>query len=158
MLITLSKFSDKPVTLSCQRRDGSLTWQSYGNHSGFFPIHDLTHYVVETQLSYRNAFFGMVSAGRDLNSFGPGEATHFHAEAFYAEMLAGLLTCADGRDSILPFGVIMDTIHGQVQKLGIPPISLTEDDLIRIRDQAAELETRWQLLPSGEKLTLEFPF
>ena len=52
MQIQLSKFLDKPATLSCVRDDGSVMWQNYGKQGDFFPIHDLSHFVVETELCY----------------------------------------------------------------------------------------------------------
>ena len=33
-------------------------------------LHDLIHYVVETTLGYREAFFGLLAAGWDIQDFG----------------------------------------------------------------------------------------
>ena len=56
--IQLTKRGDGDVVLRCIRADGSATWQRHrGRHAGFFPLHDLTHYVVETELRSRRGFY-----------------------------------------------------------------------------------------------------
>lgn len=98
----------------------------------------------------------MVASGRELQDFGPGDAAMFDAEAFYAEMLAGLLTAAEGNGSILRYEHIKDTIDQKAVELEIPAIALTEDQLVNIRIHAARLADEWKDLPVGEKLTLAF--
>lgn len=156
MQIILSKFLDKPATISCIRDDGSVTWQNYGKQGGFFPIHDLTHFIVETELGYTYAFFGMIAKGRDLNDFGPGDSATFHPEAVWAEMLAGLLTAVEGRGSSLNYGEITETLDSKAHDAGIPPIALTEDQLLTIRKRIQEMADVWEKLPAGEKLVIPF--
>ena len=41
------------AALSCERADGSVTWQRQEGQLGrFFPLHDLTHFAVETVLGF----------------------------------------------------------------------------------------------------------
>ena len=112
MQIALCRFVGKPTTITCIRDDGSITWQTYGPHSDFFAIHDLTHYAVETELGYKHGFFGMIAQGRDINDFGPGSAASLHPEAFHAEMLAGLLSTAEGNGARLTYEEIKSTRIG----------------------------------------------
>src|SRR2546430_9090725 len=53
LLIRIKKKSDGSAALSCLRADGSVTWQRQNGQQGrFFPLHDLTHYAVETVLGH----------------------------------------------------------------------------------------------------------
>lgn len=54
--------------LVCIREDGSAAWQK--SFQSFFIEHDLMHYSVETILELKDAFFGMVEQGYDLDDFG----------------------------------------------------------------------------------------
>jgi hypothetical protein len=57
-------------------------------------LHDLGHYAIETVLNLRHAFFGMVTAGTDINDFDlPKEQRNFQLsdEAIFAEHLVNLL-------------------------------------------------------------------
>jgi len=54
MLIRIKKKTDGAAALSCVRPDGTVTWQRQDGLQGrFFPLHDLTHYAVETVLDFR---------------------------------------------------------------------------------------------------------
>ena len=56
MKIELSKRADGSSVLKLTRRDGTSDWQKQtGPQANFFPLHDLTHYAVETELGIRNA-------------------------------------------------------------------------------------------------------
>ena len=75
LLIRIKKKTDGSAALSCLRADGSVTWQRQDGVLGrFFPIHDLTHYAVETVLGHRKGFYGLVAEGWDLSDFGGGSA------------------------------------------------------------------------------------
>ena len=57
LTIRIKKKPDGSAALSCQRADGSVTWQRQtGPQGAFFPLHDLTHYAVETELGLEQAF------------------------------------------------------------------------------------------------------
>src|SRR5438309_11160893 len=71
LLIRIKKKSDGSAALSCLRADGSVTWQRQTGQQGrFFPLHDLTHYAVETVLGYARGFYGLVGEGWDLTALG----------------------------------------------------------------------------------------
>ncbi len=157
MIITLNKHADKSPTLTCIRDDSSVTWQNYGNQGGFFPVHDLTHYAVETIMGYRFAFWGMIADGRELEDFGSGDAATFHPEAIYAEVLAGLLTTAEGRGSVLTYDEIVETVNIKTAEISITQIALTSVQLLMIRAKAGILVAQWMALTSGETMELTFP-
>lgn len=62
--ISIKKKPDGSAALSLRRADGSVTWQRQEGIQGrCFPLHDLTHYAVETVLGLDQAFFGLVASG-----------------------------------------------------------------------------------------------
>jgi hypothetical protein len=152
MTIHFRKLEDKPCVLSVLRDDGSETWQSYGNQSDFFPIHDLTHYAVETELGYQNAFFGIIAAGREIGDFGPGDAATLHHEAHHAEMIVGLI----GIPNRIPYREILEIINSKSAEKGLGSIELTEFQLDSIQFKATQLIKRWDEICPGETLVLEF--
>lgn len=90
MLISLTKQGGLTV-LTCTRRDGSVTWQKSAR-GGFFGQHDLLHYAIETTLGLRESFFGLVAAGRSIESFlEPGTAAALPIEALNTELMVNQL-------------------------------------------------------------------
>jgi hypothetical protein len=68
LAIQIEKRADGRATLRCTRGDGSVTWQvQRARHAAFFPLHDLTHYAVETVLGFRRGFFGLIADGWDID-------------------------------------------------------------------------------------------
>lgn len=67
MLIRLTKTRDGCL-LTIVRSDGSASSQRTG-HAGFFALHDISHYCVETELSLENAFFGLLNKNWDISTF-----------------------------------------------------------------------------------------
>ena len=68
--IRIKKNADGSAALTLVRPDGTTTWQKQNGKLGrFFPLHDLTHYSVETALGYTNAFYGLVASGWDIGDF-----------------------------------------------------------------------------------------
>jgi hypothetical protein len=71
LVIQIKKKTDGSAALSCRRGDGSVTWQGQDGQQGrFFPLHDLTHYAVETVLYHPRGLSGApppVVTDEDLN-------------------------------------------------------------------------------------------
>ena len=155
--VTLKKFDDRPSVLSIQREDGSETWQSYGNQSEFFPLHDLTHYAVESELGLTRAFFGMIANGRDANDFGPGDAANMDTEAHFAEILVGLIMSSDTTDTYLTNDEILSLVRDELARLGLAPIRIEPGQLSDIRSLRDSLVAFWRMLPPGQMMTLDFP-
>ena len=69
--IQLTKRSDGTYILKCVREDGTSTWQKVeGRNAAFFPVHDLTHYCVESVLRIPDAFFGLIACGWTIEETG----------------------------------------------------------------------------------------
>lgn len=159
LVIRMKKKPDGSAALSCRRADGSVTWQRQdGGQGRFFPLHDLTHYAVETVLGCRRGFFGLVMDGWDLTDFGaPWPRGPIPADAQPAELIVGFfdLERAAGTEwTAEQFNAAAAAYHAQH---GVPGACvLSDDDLRRIRDARRGLFARWNALPRGESLELRF--
>lgn len=150
LLVRIKKKSDGDAVLSCVRADGSVTWQRQEGHLGhFFPLHDLTHFAVETVLRHRRGFYGLVADGWDLNDFGaPWPNGPLPADLDPSEAIVGLL----------------DVERAQGARLGAAEFvamqargpTATDAELDAVRSRRDELFALWRALPPGE--TLELPF
>jgi hypothetical protein len=89
MRVQLKKTADGRPSLACVRADGSRTWSRV---HPFFPLHDLTHYSVESVLGMSSAFFGLIASGWEIDQFAEaGAAGRLPTEAIIAECVVGLL-------------------------------------------------------------------
>jgi hypothetical protein len=164
LTIRMKKHTDGTATLTCERADGTITWQRQrGPQGAFFPLHDLTHLAVETELGFRTAFYGLVAAGWELNDFGTGgSGAPLPDEALAAESIVGMLDTeraliAQGHAGLglAEINAQMAAHYGARGHAGSAP-ALTDDELARIRARRAELFERWTALPAGETLTLSW--
>jgi len=160
LVIRIKKKSDGSAALSCVRRDGSTTWQRQEGQLGrFFPLHDLTHYAVETVLGFEHAFFGLVASGWDLSDFGTGGARgKIPDEAGLAEMVVGFFDLERMTGERETAEVLCSRIQSAREDRGLPPTSfrITEEQIARIRETRADLFARWKAIPPGEALVLPF--
>jgi hypothetical protein len=159
LLIRIKKKTDGAAALSCLRPDGSVTWQRQDGRLGrFFPIHDLTHYAVETVLGHRRGFYGLVAQGWDLTDFGaPWPKGRLPADLDPSELIVGFLDLerAGGvRWSAADFNEKAALYYRQHRVPG--DCRITEDELLRIRATLGTLVERWHALPPGETLELSF--
>ena len=161
LLLQITKQTDGSALLRCIRPDGSTTWQKQqGDRAAFFPLHDLTHYAVETELGFRRGFYGLIAEGWDIaDTTGKTARGPLPEEALEVEYLVSAFSAewnspsgwsaADFNDQARAFGA--------TRKLP-PPRSLTEEELARVRSRFKELCARWRDLPQGETLRFEVPF
>ena len=160
LVIQIKKRTDGSAALSCRRADGSATWQRQDGAQGrFFPLHDLTHYAVETVLSHPRGFYGLVAEGWDLGDFGkPWPRGPLPVEALASELLVGFLDSERGAGALWPaadFNASAATHYAERRLAGAPAI--TDEQLNQVRDKRRELFARWAALPAGEALELLFP-
>jgi hypothetical protein len=158
LTVRIKKKTDGGAALSCTRADGSVTWQPQNGKLGaFFPLHDLTHFAVESVLGFENAFYGLVSKGWDISRF-EQKGMEIPAEALLTEVLVafldleratGVLGTADD------FNWKLDTYHDEH---GLPhsEFRMTDEKLAGIRAKRSELFERWRAVPAGETLELQF--
>jgi hypothetical protein len=157
--IRFKKASDGRASLAGIRGDGTTTWQR-DRTGGFFPVHDLTHYAVETTLGLDRAFFGLLSEGWNITDFGPpwphGALPH---EALLAELIVGLLDLESASGHRLAAAEMNQALRQKLQAAGAAPASrdLTQAELDTIRATRARLIARWRAVTPGDTLVLRFP-
>jgi hypothetical protein len=160
LLIRIKKKTDGSAALSCIRRDGSTTWQRQEGQLGrFFPLHDLTHYAVETVLGFQRAFYGLVAEGWDLSDFGtPATRGKIPDEAGLAEVVVGFFDLERMSGERGSADETNERIQAVRADRGLPPTSfqISEDQIARIRRLRADLFDRWKAVPPGEALELSF--
>ena len=157
--ICLTKHADGGAVLRCVRADGSVTWQRQrGRSAGFFPLHDLTHFAIESELGVRHAFYGLIADGWDIEeTTGKSPRGPLPSEAYAVERLVGLFDLERAGSAVWSAHELNAHCYGP----GAPleqrlPRAITEDDLARIRSRIDELLARWAVLPGGETLELSF--
>lgn len=160
LVVRIKKKTDGSAALSCTRADGSVTWQRQEGAQGrFFPLHDLTHFAVESVLGFRRAFYGLLSDGWDISRFdAKGMAAQMPEEALLAEVIVAFFDVerATGeRGSADDFNWKLDTFYDEHQSAP-PSFRMTDEKLASIRQRRAELFARWSATPSGETLELTF--
>jgi hypothetical protein len=159
LMIRIKKRADGSAALSCVRADGSTTWQRQeGAHGRFFPLHDLTHYAVETVLGHRRGFFGLIAEGWDISDFGsPWPRGRIPADAEPTEAIVGLLDFERYQGT-------RSAVSDLDERLGMSgghPVTdvlslVSEAQLDAVRARRDELFALWEALPEGESLELPF--
>lgn len=153
--IQLAKHADGTVVLRCIRADGSTVWQRQrGPRGAFFPLHDLTHFAVESVLRFRDGFFGLIADGWSIeDTEGRGARGPLPPEALLVERLVGLLDVERASNARWTASEVI----AQLALAGVtaPPV-LTDSALDEVRARRGELFARWADLAPGESLELIF--
>jgi hypothetical protein len=156
MVIEIKKGSGGPSTLTCIRGDGTRTW---GTLHPFLPVHDLTHRAVESVLGFRQAFFGLVASGWEIDAFAaPGASRRFPLEARWAESIVGLLDLERGTGRVWTAAEFDDALGESLRGQGVERFRpIAEAELAWMRALRAEAQELWDTLAPGSKLALPFP-
>ncbi|WP_309672015.1 hypothetical protein [Gemmatimonas sp.] len=163
--IRLKRHADGSASLTCTRRDGSVTWQRlHGPTALVMPIHDLTHFAVETALGFRQGFYGLLADGWEITDFAkpwprgpiPDEALvvelivgFFDAERRQGEAMTAEAFAAQAAQYVASREAVGKTIPAGRRQL-------TDSELGRVRAKRDELLARWAAVPAGGDLDLEF--
>lgn len=157
--IQFVKERDGSILLRCHRADGSTTWQrNDGSRGSFFIIHDLTHFAVETELAHRRGFWGLVADGWNVTDFGaPWPRGPIPEDMDPSELIVGFLDGERAGGATWSADDFNDKAEKYFASHGVTQaLTLTDEDLDRIRTRVRELSDRWKLLPRGETLELTF--
>lgn len=160
LTIALTRRPDGAVVLSLRRADGTTTWQKrVGPTAEFFAVHDLTHYAVETELRFQRAFYGLVAEGWDLADFGhPWPRGPLPAEALPAEVIVGYFDTARAAREHLTAEACNASAVSYFANTGLSsPVSVTDEELDRVRARLSELVWQWQALAPGTTMELAWP-
>jgi hypothetical protein len=157
--VRLTRRADGAVVFELRRPDGTTTWQKRtGPTAEFFAVHDLTHFVVESELGFDQAFYGLVAEGWDLSDFGtPWPRGPMPPDALHAEFIVGCFDTARAAGTPLTAADCDRAAVTYFAAAGIPaPAAITETSLVHVRDRVADLVWRWHVVPPGGCLELSF--
>jgi len=159
LLIQFTKRKDGDSVLKCVRADGSATWQKQqGRQAMFFPLHDLSHYAVETELGFRSGFYGLIASGWDMeDTAGKGPRGPLPSEAITVEKMVGSFDVerAGGTEwSSTDFNE-QAAMYAATNDLPAPPV-WSDEDLARVRTRIRELFGKWIALEAGATLELRY--
>lgn len=157
--IHIKKINDAPSVLKVKRPDGTTT---YSKLQVNFEIHDIAHFVVEKQLRLKNAFYGLLSQGYQINDFLlPKEERpvalqpqNIPREALATEHLVNLLTI--DFMSMEPEMDISKTLEEILEgnELSFPE-KVDKEKLISIQKELTDLMTQWNKLDGGQELKMK---
>jgi hypothetical protein len=154
--VCLTKHADGGAVLRCVRDDGSVTWQrQQGRSAGFFPLHDLTHFAVESVLGVRRAFYGLIAEGWDIeDTSGKGSRGALPPEALAIERLVGAFDLERAGSAFWSAAEL--NAHCLGTGASADSRVITDDDLARIRSRISDLLAQWAGLPTGHTLEVWF--
>ncbi len=158
--IRLKHRSDGSAAITCERGDGSVTWQRQEGSLGLvFPAHDLTHYAVESTLGYNYGFFGLVADGWEFSDFAsPWPRGPVPKEALEVELIVGLLDMRRRMMTDWTAAELLEQaklyVEGRGDKVALPV--LTEQMLSRVCEARRDVFARWARTQAGETLELLF--
>jgi len=159
LTIAISKRTDGDVVLRCTRADGSATWQRVRDtQAAFFPRHDLAHYAVETELSFRAGFYGLIAGGWDIeDTGGKGRRGRLPAETVLVEHIVGILDLERASGTPSSAADFNAQLAETAANRGLPqPAPMTDEELDRLRDRVRQLFASWAAVPPGGALELAF--
>ena len=163
--IRLKRHADSSASLSCTRRDGSVTWQRQnGPTARVMPAHDLTHFAVESTLGFRHGFYGLLADGWEITDFAaPRPRGPIPDEALVVELIVGFFDAERRQGEAMTaeaFAVQAEQYVASRVAVGksMPDglRRLTDDELARVRARRDELLSWWAAVPVGGALDLEF--
>jgi hypothetical protein len=156
MLIRIVKGRDGPNILTCVRDDGTSTWAKVQD---YFPLHDMTHFVVETTLGIPNAFYSLVRDGWDIPEFAvKGNAVRIPPQANLVEALVGRLQRELMPGTEFTTESYNEEVEAVLEGIGNPERRrVTDAELIEMRTRLRELMSRWRALEPGGSIELSFP-
>lgn len=159
MKLCLKKAKDGRPTVTFVRADGSSTTGRLGS-GDFGPVHDLTHYAVETTLGLSGGFYGLLASGRNLPDFEvKGTGPRLADEAIVAECIVGQLTnVVFGGQAVATadFNWLVGEAVRAVRPAAAVP-ALDDVTFRTLRERLSALLDRWRALPPGETLELPWP-
>jgi hypothetical protein len=158
--IHLTKRADGNAVLKCTRDDGSTTWQRQDDkNAAFFPLHDLTHYAVETELGFHRGFYGLIAEGWEIaETTGKTERGNLPDEALEVEYLVAAFSAERAGGVVATTEEFNKLAATFASASGLsPPRPLTHQDMAQTRARFEELAMQWRILPRGATLELNFP-
>jgi hypothetical protein len=126
---------------------------------GILP-HDAFHFVVETTLGWRDAFFGQIAAGAahdPLRSWGhgPQRSLSKNSQVLAAAALVECLEATQWGGAPDP-AVFAKTLAAACRRRRVPPPDISAEALARVRLALREFGAAWRPLTPGQSLERTF--
>jgi hypothetical protein len=158
--ITIAKHANGKGVLKCRRSDGTESWQRQAErHALHFVHHDITHFVTEFTLGLKQAFFGLVASGWDIeDTTGLSPRGPLPDEAVFAEHLVGLLDVERATIDRWDAGYFIEQLEAAGVRIPVTVRALLSDATLDvIRAKRVSLSKQWNDLPPNGSLVLDFP-
>ncbi len=142
MRIVFTKISDDRHAVAVSRSDGSSERVELETRE--FLRHDLSHFVIESELPIAKGYWGCVAAGASIRGDGVGGKN-----AALAESLAGPMQTLFRMEAGVP---------AYSELFARSPRASGERELAaRVHERLRQLRGRWKATPYGGQLELEWP-
>jgi len=157
LTLRFKKNLDTYATLTVVRPDGTSASAGLGAATGFGPIRDIAHVVVERQLALADGLLGLVARGASFADLDQSFA-RTAPDAVRAEAVAGLLALELVTGRRLPLGDFNDAVTSKCAELrpGYRAPDLTPTALHALRSEIGSLRRQWDALDVGAALELRF--
>ena len=160
MIVRFKKVNQNGAALSCERSDGSSTWQRpKPSQAAFFALHDLSHFACESELTRLKGFFALIAGGWEMGDFENKQKNKsLPDDALLVEVIVGLLDTERASGTLWS----SDEFNTHIQNHGkthskVFDFELNDNQLAAIRGRRDELFARWYAVKPGETMELEFP-
>jgi hypothetical protein len=147
--LEIKKKSDGAAVLTFVRADGSRTSSPIGAAGGFGPVHDLSHYVVESVLGIGRGFIGLCAEGWSVQDFDKNAAKNIPPEAAISEAVSGEISRMEAMSQ-------WSTCEDFNWTIGGTGATITVEQYDAIRRALASLRARWNGLEPGATMSLRF--
>jgi hypothetical protein len=153
--VRFTRGKDKKDVLSVVREDGSQSWQ---HQQPGIPVHDLTHFAVESTLGLKNGFYGLLAQGWDITRLTEKDVRKtLPPEGLWTEFVVGLVQTERLAPEPLSAAEFNDLLNKEKQNFGLKyDREVTDDELLQIRVTFLDLYSKWRLLKPGESLPVKF--
>src|SRR5215467_451241 len=130
--VRFTRGKDKKDVLSVVRADGSQSWQ---HQQPGIPVHDLTHFAVESTLQLKNGFYGLLAQGWDITRLVDKDVrSMLPLEGLWTEFVVGLVQTERLSPEPLSATEFNDLLDKEKENFGLKyERRLTEDELFGIR-------------------------
>jgi hypothetical protein len=155
LAVRIKRGRDGPPVLTCTRADGTST---YSRLHSFFPMHDLTHFAVESTLGIARGFFGLVADGWEISPFAKaGSHAPIPAEAVWVECAVAALQEESTADPWASAAAFNERVAAAADGIGVDcRRAVTDEELERVRAAIGVLRARWSAVEPGQALELSF--
>lgn len=140
-------------TLTCKRKDGSMTSQNLGPD---FPNHDIAHYIVEKKFKLKNEFYGKIKSGMTITELSDKEIIKkLGAETWLSEIMSrNLQSVGSGAATIDQYLELVNWEAESIRGIKIPIMDLI--DIKKMKRDFDQLCEEWNLISENGQLRLEF--